>query len=262
MLPSWSELRHAYNYHTLPERRTVLIDLLRVEAADLRTSRSCLRALDIGSGTGMGHGSNGPEHLARIRAFVDTMWGVEPDPDASPPEGMLDHIYRANLEELDLKVKGERVALAYSHLVQEHVPDAYAFFRALARHLEPGGVYYGLTINGRHLFARITRFLHWLCLDEWVLRVFLRQQYGLEYHYPTLYRCNEVGKITDAALAAGFLPPTFVYMEGPGDAAHYFVGPLRHIYALMQWKRRTLHRPHDLLTLIVRVEKPSLNETP
>lgn len=260
MVPTWAELQATYNYQTLPERHIVLVGLVCEEAGQQEGARQHVRALDIGCGNALGGLSSNTTPLMNVRSKVHDLWGVEPDPNAAPDMTIYDRIFRSTLEDLD--TGNEKASLAYSYLVQEHIDDADAFLRAVYAHLDEGGVYFGMTINARHFFAIIARLLHVLRLDEWVLRTFLSGPYGLGYHYPVRYRCNDARRIAQAATAAGFAAPTFATMEGLGDAEHYFLGPLRFLYSFLQWKRRTFRRPQDLLTLIVRLEKPRTGTRP
>ena len=248
----WETLRNGYNFPSPRNRRAVFVNLLRGEALRLHRRGGRVRALDIGCGTGISEDVRvNQAYLAGIRERVDELWGVEPDSSVVPAKGMFDRFFSTSLESLDLE--GETVDLAYSYMVQEHVDDADAFFSALARHMAPGGVYLGLTINRRHGFALITRLLRWLRLEEIALRLVRGR---VHYHYPVRYRANDMAQLRSVAARAGFLPPTFATLEQPTDTIGYFKGPLRPLHWLMQWKRQILRRPSSLLTLVMRVEKP------
>lgn len=247
----WVALRDSYNYPSPRNRRAVFVNLLRAEALRLRHRGGRVRALDIGCGTGISEDVRvNQAYLAGIRERVDELWGAEPDDSVQPAPGMFDRFFPTTLESLDLK--GETVDLAYSYMVQEHVEDADAFFSALARHMAPGAVYVGLTINARHGFALITRLLRQLRLEEIALRLVRGR---VHYHYPVRYRANDIELLRAVAIRAGFHSPTFATLEQPTDTVGYFKGPLRPLHWLMQWKRLVLRRPNSLLTLVMRVEK-------
>jgi hypothetical protein len=139
--------------------------------------------------------------------------------------------------------------------VMEHVQDPVAFFRAVHRTLKPGGTHLFLTINGRHYFAKITRILKGLHLDELILRLVRGRQEVEEYHYPVAYKCNKPSDIRRVCRETGFEEPEFVFIEREGPAP-YFPGPFKVILSALNYKRTLIRRPDTLLEVIVRVRKP------
>ncbi len=235
-----------YNFQNTAARSPFFTSLL-VQELDSRSQPR--RALDIGCGRGM---ARNVKWTRLVRQHVDEFWGIEPDEQVWPEEGLFDHFQHAMMETAELPEN--HFDLAYSYMVMEHVAEPEPFLRAVHRALKPGGRYYFITPNGRHYFALLTRALKRLKLEEIVLRVVMGSATE-EYHYPVQYRCNSAKAIETYASSVGFLQPQYVYVEERGPEG-YLRGPLRPLLHAMNLKRRFRHDKHCLLNLVARLEKP------
>lgn len=242
----FDELKKSYNFRHTSGRIELLSNLIVEEAG--RHPRP-VRVLDIGCGRGIGldPGSHGA-----IRAHVDELWGIEPDPGVTPPPGVFTNFQHAMME--TARVPEGSIDVAYSSLVMEHVQEPGAFLRAVHRALKPGGVYLFMTINGKHYFARIARTLRAMKLDELVLRM-VRRDVVEEYHYPLAYKCNTQGQLRRLAAETGFEPPEFVFVERD-EPSPYLPGPLRSVQLVLDAKRDRWRKPGALLEMIGRLRKP------
>lgn len=244
---TFEEYSRRYNFHNTAARSPFFTSLLVQELERRERPR---RVLDIGCGRGM---ARNVTWTRVIREHTDDFWGIEPDTDVTPEEGLFDRFQHALME--DAELPEDTFDLAYSYMVMEHVADPPAFLRAVHRVLRPGGRYYFITPNGRHYFALITRSLKAMRLDELVLRMIHGKGVD-EYHYPVQYRCNTPRDIGRHAVAVGFATPEYVLVEERGPEG-YLRGPLRPFLHLMDFKRRTIRNPNCLLNVVARLTKPS-----
>lgn len=242
------QLASSYNFRSTSDRRVVFTRLLIRECMRLRRPGVPLRAVDIGSGRGIGRRG---EFTRVLKHWTDEFWSVEPDTTVSPPEGVFTEIRHATLEDADLPEN--TFDLAYSFMVMEHVSDPARFFAAVARCLRPGGVYIFMTPNANNYFSIATRALKAIGLEELVLR-FIAGEHGRGYHYPVQYRCNSRRQIERHARASGLTRFETAYLEEDGPRG-YMKGPLRPLFHLLAWKRTVIRRPDRLLTFLVRMTK-------
>jgi SAM-dependent methyltransferase len=244
---TFDQLRRSYNFENLSNRG---LPFTRLIIDSCRGRGAPVRALDVGCGKGIDLSA---DYQWAVREHVDEYWGIEPDPEISPPPGLFDTHLNLMLEEAALP-EGH-FDVAYSFMVMEHVTDPESFMRALFRCLKPGGVYVFATPNRRHYFARIASLLRRLRLDEVVLRL-IWEEAASDWHYPVQYKFNTESQIQRIAQRAGFDPPQFVYLEdrGPVD---YFPKPLRFIYHALRLKRRVIRNPASLMTMVGRISKPA-----
>ncbi len=242
----FDELKRTYNF-LHPAGRVGLFTGVVLGELEQRSGPVC--ALDIGCGHGIALDTRAPQS---IRAAVDELWGVEPDVRIPRPP-YLTHYQHALVETADLPENS--FDLAYSCLVMEHVARPDEFMRAVFRCLKPGGAYLFMTINARHYFARITRAVKAVRLDERLLRLVRGRAEVDEYHYPVAYRFNSERAIDRVCARTGFEQPEYMYAE-PGGPEPYFPGPLRPIYLALHGKRRYVRNRRALLELFCRVRKP------
>jgi SAM-dependent methyltransferase len=242
----FDDLQKSYNYLHPAGRLGLFVGMTLGEIASRPRP---VRALDIGCGTGIALDVAAQQ---RIAANVEELWGVEPDPHiAAPP--WFTNFQTAMME--TAKLPESSIDIAYSCLVMEHVTKPREFMAAVYRCLKPGGVYFFMTINARHYFARITRTVRAVRLDEFLLRVVRPKEQVDEYHYPVAYKFNSERTIDRVCTDIGFEPPRYVYAE-PSGPEPYFPGPLRPIYLLLHGKRRHIQNPKALLELYCLVRKP------
>ncbi len=246
---SFEQLAKTYSYDLISARRRIFVRLVLKEIAKRADPVS---VLDIGCGGGMGMDAGRDEYVRAIAREAGTMYGVEPDESVTPLPGVFDHYQHALLETADLAPQS--IDVAYSFMVMEHVADPTSFFQAVYRVLKPGGSYIFITPNGRHFFTRVSKALHLLRVDEWMLRV-LRRRQADDYHYPVQYKCQTPSAIDDVLKGIGPASTDYVFVENRGLTG-YFPGPLRPVLWLLVLKRKWWHNPNCLLNLIGRITKP------
>lgn len=242
----FDSLEKSYNFRHPSERVQLFVDLLIDQLRQMPRAR---RVVDIGCGEGIGMNSG---VFARLRAEVDELWGVEPDPKIEPRAGVFDHFQHATLETASLP--DGAFDLAYSSMVMEHVVDPEGFMAHVKRILKPGGKYMFITVNGKHYFTMIAGTLKKLRLDEMVLRL-VRPNEVEDYHYPVAYRFNTPRAIDRCCARVGLGAPRYVYVERHGPAP-YFPWPLKPVLLALNKKRDLIRKPGLLLELIGLVEKP------
>ncbi|MCY2952917.1 MAG: class I SAM-dependent methyltransferase [Planctomycetota bacterium] len=246
---TFEELGARYNYMMTSDRARVFVRLLLKE---LSNREHPVRALDIGCGEGISESKkNQVEYLRVVRAHVDELWAIEPDPNVNPSHGLLDVLQHSTME--TAKLPENAFDVVYSYFVMEHVPDPTVFLQAAYRCLKPGGVYLFMTPNARHYFTMIARTLKAMWLDELVLRAVTRGA-SEDYHYPVMYRCNSQRRLSKYGARAGFERVDFAYLETRGPRC-YFPRPLLFVHDLLAMKRRWIRSPGCLLELLCRMKK-------
>jgi len=246
---SFEELESRYNFLKTADRRGVLARLILKEIRRIRgEGDGPVRALDIGCGDGIGCE---PGYTRAIGAHVDDFWGLEPDPDMLPPEGVFDQFQHALMETAELPEGA--FDIAYSFMVMEHVADPDAFLQAVSRCLKPGGVYIFMTPNAWHYFTMTASTLNFLKVDEIVLRILRRSEID-SYHYPVQYKCNSGKRLRAQASRAGFSQTGIAYLEAEGPRP-YMRGPLRLPFHALRLKRRIIKQKSALITLTGRMVK-------
>lgn len=242
---SFEELAASYNLLNISTYARVFANLILEECQQ----RSAPRILDVGCGRGIGR------HVSlqrEIKASAGEFWGLEPDRDVTPEEGLFDNFQHALMETAELSA--DYFDIAYSSMVMEHVEKPDEFLAAVGRCLKPGGVYLFLTPNAKSLVPRLTKLCRDLRIDEWSLRLVRGEQQVEEYHYPVQFRCNTPQQITRLAEQLGFADPEFAFIEGSGSR-NYFPGPLRPFYQLLLLKRRLWKNRRSLVTMICRLTR-------
>ncbi|TVQ74969.1 MAG: class I SAM-dependent methyltransferase [Phycisphaeraceae bacterium] len=241
----FEQLIDLYNFRQTSSWMRLFVRLLRKECRALPRPR---KVLDIGCGRGI---AQSKVFLSAIRAEVDELWGIEPDPNMTGDPKMFDQFQNATMEGAQLPEN--YFDLAFSFMVVEHIADPERYMRAVARVLRPGGVHFFITVNGLHYFARTASILHMLKLDEIVLRA-LRGKQVDEYHYPIQYKCNKPKDVRHFATVAGFENTQIVFVEEDGPKP-YFPLLLRPIWWVFMAKRHLIRTPKSLSTIYVRMEK-------
>lgn len=242
----WEQFESGYNWRYPSDRVRLFVDLCVDRVARIPRPR---RVLDIGCGGGVAQDRSAP---ARIRAEVEELWGIEPDPKMPKPD-YISNYQHALME--TAKIPENSIDFAYSCLVMEHVGDPEKFMRALHRCLKPGGEYLFMTMNARHYFVRIASTLKTLRVDEAALRLARGKQTVEEYHYPVTYCFNDERSIAKICSACGFEAPRFGYVEFGGPAA-YFPGPSKILVSAMDKSRDWFRKPKKLLELYCLIRKP------
>jgi SAM-dependent methyltransferase len=158
---------------------------------DARARPRPLTILDIGCGKGFDTDVPLQESMARA---ADRYVGVEPDPTVTPG-GYFAEVHRCFFE--DAPVPPASVDVAFAIMVLEHLPRPQAFFEKLWDVLKDGGVFWGLTVDGRHWFTRASLWSERLKIKELYLRA-MHGRRGVERYesYPAYYRSNTPAQIS------------------------------------------------------------------
>jgi SAM-dependent methyltransferase len=154
------------------------------------------RVLNIGAG------SNLSGELRPISRQAGVIVGI--DPHVSIFENpTLNERYFLSMEEFSEDHEDE-FDLAFSVFVLEHVCDPWAFTRACAQVLKPGGILMGITVNKWQYFGLSTWAVTRLGLAEQLLARLRSPEAIDEYHFPTEYRMNTVRAMSRQLEACGF----------------------------------------------------------
>jgi hypothetical protein len=88
-------------------------------------------------------------------------------------------------------------------MVLEHLPRPRAFWDKLHEVLANGGVFWGMTVDARHLFSRLSLWSSRLRIKELYLDHVLGRKRGDSWYknYPTHYRTNTPRQIMQFAQA-------------------------------------------------------------
>lgn len=245
---SFDELSSRYNFRLTSNNR-VMITKVVIEAC--RALPQPGRVLDIGCGRGIGRQ---PMYNRAIAQHAGEYWGIEPDADVQPEDGLFDNFQHATAEEADLPE--DYFDIVYSYMVMEHVEDPESYIRAVHRCLKPGGIHLFITPNARHYFTRCAKCLHRLGLADRMLTLLRGKAMVDDYHYPVRYAFNDAKRIDALSRRIGFDAPQFAYIEFDGPRG-YMPGPLRPLFHLLAFKRRIIQRPESLLVIICRMRKPA-----
>lgn len=162
------------------------------------------RVLDIGCGGGI------PRALSELTSFLHHLDGVDPDPCIHRHANLTER-WQAPFE--DSQVPGDSYDLAYAYNVLEHVAEPCAFFRKVHSCLKPNGVFLGLTPNGCHPFAILSRGIELAGLKRFARTRVGRDDSGAwkVNDYPAYYRCNSPASIRRAVRGLGFRRVDFYY---------------------------------------------------
>jgi len=114
---------------------------------DARARPRPLALLDVGCGKGFDTDVPLQEAMARE---ADRYVGIEPD-RAVEPGGYFAEVHRCLFE--DAPLPAGSIDVAFAIMVLEHLPRPEAFWDKLWHVLKDGGVFWGLTVDGRHWFT-------------------------------------------------------------------------------------------------------------
>lgn len=153
--------------------------------------------LDIGCGDGF----DGDVPLQRsIAEAAGRYIGIEPDPEI-PLGDYFTETHRCSFEQAPLPAGS--VDVAYTVMVLEHLPRPQAFWDRLHEVVADGGVFWGLTVDSRHLFSRLSLWAGRLGIKKLYLDLVLGRapDEGRYKNYPTYYRTNTPHQIARLARA-------------------------------------------------------------
>ena len=153
--------------------------------ADVRRLGPKPAVLDIGCGRGF----DGDPALQRSLAELAGRYvGIEPDLSVRLSD-CFTQVHRCTLEAASLAPSS--IDVAFAMFVLEHVPCPQAFFVRLFDVLSTGGVFWGFTIDLRHMFALISLATERLGLKGWCLkRLGATEMARGPGHYPAFYQAN------------------------------------------------------------------------
>jgi len=163
-------------------RARLVHDLILHDAAALGDR---LVFLDIGCGKGFDSDIPLQESLARS---AGTYIGVEPD-TAVTPAGHITDLRRGFFEQADIVPASVHVAFAI--MVLEHLETLQPFWDKLYDVLVPGGVFWGLTVDARHLVLLRLDLVGASAVKDWYLNRLMGDRGKERYeNYPVHYRSN------------------------------------------------------------------------
>jgi SAM-dependent methyltransferase len=214
---------------------------------DVRNQGPRPTILDIGCGGGL----DGSIPLqCSIAEASGRFIGIEPDPDISLGEYFTES-HRCLFEEAPLAAGS--VNVAYTVMVLEHIPDPHAFWDRLHEVLADGGVFWGLTVDARHPFSRLSLWSGRLKVKDLYLDRILgrKSDEGRYKNYPTYYRTNTPETIKRHA--RGFRSCECVNFSRVGQFSSYLPRALR---GMADWLDRiTIRQGWPGTLLVVRAVK-------
>ncbi|HVS37882.1 MAG TPA: methyltransferase [Gemmataceae bacterium] len=234
----------AARYQCGESRKIVFFDLVleSVRKWPLTTAT----VLDIGCG----HGFDGDAGLQQsIAEEASRFIGIEPAKDVPLPAFLTD-LHPCTFEEA--RLQPDSVHVAYSAFVLEHVEHPSVFWEKLYQCLVPGGVFWGFTVDGRHLFSIASQMTGALKFKDAYLN-WLRGRRGVDRYenYRTFYRANTPAGISRHTRA--FRRADYLSVHRVGQLNYYFP---RRLWPVLHWMERLsmrLRLPGSIL--IVRLEK-------
>lgn len=199
-------------------------------------------AMDIGCGHGI---AGNAQMQGSIAALAGRYIGIEPDPEI-PLGGYFTEAHRCLLERAPIAPAS--VDLAFSVLVMEHLPHPETFWAKLAEVLVEGGVYWGFTIDARHIFSKASMLTERLKIKDLYLTAhFGRRGVGRIENYPTFYRTNTPARV--AELSKAFRSCECINMSMVGQWGNYLPRPLRPLADSLDRRDIRLGRPGTILAI-------------
>jgi SAM-dependent methyltransferase len=163
-------------------RDRIFHDVILEDAAALGDD---LTFVDIGCGRGLDDSLPLQQSLA---AHAGRYVGVEPDPEVQPGTH-FSALHRCVFEQAPLPP--DSVDVAFAVMVLEHLAEPRRFWDKLHQVLRPGGVFWGLTVDGRHWVSCASYWTERLRVKDLYLNLILGQRGEERYlNYPVYYRSN------------------------------------------------------------------------
>jgi SAM-dependent methyltransferase len=201
--------------------------------------------LDIGCGEGL----DGDVPLQRsVADLAGRFIGIEPDPAVTLGDYFVES-HRCSFEVAPL-VPGS-IDIAYAVMVLEHLPRPQVFWDKLFEVLADGGVFWGLTVDARHLFSFLSLWADRLKVKKLYLDLVLRQSSGLERYknYQTYYRSNTPAQIR--RFTKPFRSSEFINFSGAGQWGVYLPKSMQWIAEGIDARSVRKGRPGTLLAVRV-----------
>lgn len=230
------------------DRSRIFCDLVLAEIRRQRAARTTeVTVLDIGCGRGIDGRFDLQEEIA---AEADRLVGIEPDPEISLSPA-FDETHRSFFE--DALIAPSSVAVAYAVFVLEHIADATGFLDKMLSCLHDGGVFWGLTVDGRHPFMCASRLMEAFRLkDRYLDALWGRRGENRYENYSTHYRMNSPRRLNQLLNGRGFLSTASLHR--PGQLDFYFPACLRR--AARMYERVSINARLPGSILLLRIEKP------
>jgi SAM-dependent methyltransferase len=163
-------------------RAPILLDLIK---NDINRRGRAPAVLDIGCGRGFDDDLDLQRALA---AHAGSFIGVEPDIGLEIGSHFTE-VHRSSFE--DAAIPPSSIDVAYAIMVLEHINVPQRFWHKVYEVLAPGGVFWGVTVDGRHAFAIASYWSERLRLKESYLRLLIGRRGEERYlNYPVRYRAN------------------------------------------------------------------------
>jgi SAM-dependent methyltransferase len=229
-------------YHAGEWRDRIFHDMV---LADARRLGPAPTILDIGCGQGL----DGEIRLQRsVAEAAGRFIGIEPDLAVTLGDHFTD-AHRCRFEEAHLETGS--VDLAYAVMVLEHLPQPRAFWNKLFEVLADDGVFWGLTVDGRHLFSRLSLWADRLKIKNLYMNCVLGRvsESGRYQNYPTYYRANSPAQIS--LQAREFRSCEIVNFSRVNQGISYWPAPLRGVAHAIEKRRIRKRRPGSLLAVRV-----------
>jgi SAM-dependent methyltransferase len=227
-------------------RSTIFRDMVLSDLSGLTQKNDMLSILDIGCG----HGFDGSSDLQRMIAHMAADYiGVEPDPEIALDDTFTQK-FRCTFE--DAPLEKDSVDIAFAVMVLEHLDKPEAFWEKLNVVLKKGGVFWGFTMDARHIFVFLSVFIEKIGLKNWYLDKLHGRRGDERYeNYGVYYRSNSPHQMRP--FTTSFSKIDFINFSKIGELDNY-------IPKKLQWLGRTVDRIIMRLNLpgsvlAVRVEK-------
>lgn len=164
-----------------------------------RRVRPGTRWLDVGAGSSMHDGWIGPTP-EELRRRAGVLIGCDLSPDSLLQNEDVDVKIAADAKSLPFR--SDYFDLVTSNMVLEHLPEPLPVFHEVYRVLRPGGCFLSVTPNVLHPVIFVAN----LFLTKPLRRAIAHRFEGrrLDDIYPTYYRANTIGKISQIAKSSNF----------------------------------------------------------
>ncbi len=218
-----SEFAHYLQRYSRGEwRATIFRDLILADAKKFLQKQNELILLDIGCGSGFDCDAKLQNQLAEV---ASQYIGVEPDTDIQL-EDIFTTAYRCRFE--DAPIPPASVDIAFTVMVLEHFDDPKLFWDKLHLALRPSGVFWGFTVDARHLFVSASLLAEKLYIKNLYLNM-LHGKRGEERYenYKVYYRSNTPVEIEQ--MTKSFHTRSLLNFQRLGQLDHYFPVGLRWI---------------------------------
>ena len=215
----WSSFQARYEQGEW--RAPVFCDMIRADLKRLAPERK-LTVLDIGCGKGF---DDDPKFQTVLAAECDAYLGVEPDKTVAP-NPIIQTVHQCFFEEA--LIEPSSIDIAFAVMVLEHLENPQWFWDKVYEVLREGGVFWGFTMDSRHMLAKTSILMKNLKIKDIYLN-FLHGVRGESRYdnYPVYYRSNNPTQIEQ--LTSRFHSRTVLNFHKIGQLDYYIPKSLRWI---------------------------------